>query len=138
MIITSLELSKQLKEAGFPQEAEFYYLDDGYGYRYQFNEVSFAALGLELNDKVVFTFSAEEILERLPEAISFKKDVYWLSICKDDSKNLGWEISYSPPADRSLALQTGKSLAEAAGEMWLYLNKEGLLKEANQDSSKQD
>lgn len=121
----SLGLSKQLKEAGFPQETEFYYIDDGYGYIYQYNKTSFFTIEKKLKAKVVFAPTAEEILERLPANI---KEDYNLQIGKENEYNyVVWYRKALPQNYRTYVLFSDKSLTEAAGKMWLYLKKEGLL-----------
>lgn len=134
-LVVSLELAKQLKEAGFPQRncTFYHYFNAGKptgaivtGDMYRDVDDDF------LNNKLLALPLAEEILERLPEIISTDPNELvgtvkgYLTIQK-----LGYyEVGYTLVSGEMLfeSVEAKESLAEAAGKMYIYLKKEGLLK----------
>lgn len=125
--VVSLELAKQLKEAGYPQDpaALFYYhkMKESSDYHLTFIKQMFIApIG-----KVPKPFDsvaaplASEIGEQLPKG-------YW----DQYSVNGGFEVGYSngKHPDNAEYLNyyvIDKTEADARAKMWLYLKKEGLL-----------
>jgi hypothetical protein len=138
MKTTSLELSKQLKEAGFPQETYFYHktapdnyyalitnnYDDGYPIRKE-GKIGRRAHGANLYAAP----TAEEILERLPAQID---ELGFLSI----RKFMTYWVGYGE-GTKKYAHKDNEILAEAAGEMYLYLNENHLLKEDSIEAKKE-
>lgn len=115
MKTVSLELSRKLKEAGYPQEAEKWWWEDNFGLEKNKSRT--------LQDKkphnpkngwVYFASpTADEILEQLPQNTYCKK--FFINA------NTWWECR------KNKRFFQEKSLADAAAKMWLYLKKEGLL-----------
>jgi hypothetical protein len=123
MKTVSLDLSKKLKEAGYPQEGYFVwtllpndlYSDKPTGYSYQ------CMPAVAVSQGGIASPTADEILEQLPEGTDFIKTAkvwrgfnearkdYLFSCSVDDHKEFG------------------TSLADAAAKMWLYLKEQGLL-----------
>lgn len=129
----SLELSKQLKEAGYKQEGLFWWVGHKwtkklggklyYEIHYQDDiECQDHGQGLAVAPTVA------ELGERLPQYI--KNRGYMLTIVKDDNNK--WWIGY--PNHKGIGVSDIKwkfeevKLADALAKMWLYLKKEGLLK----------
>lgn len=123
---TSLNLSKKLKEAGVPQESEFYYqgiaqeIESGKGYTLSYGKQLTSPLIVNVS-----AFSVAELGEVLPDRIenTDRHTLYWLSFTHEET----WTYSYAD-------IETGKlmvlkprsevradSEAEARGLMLLYL-----------------
>jgi len=114
MKVISLKLAKQLKADGYPQDAGFWYRID--------NEDPNAEDALLLNDPFEsskFSWcaapSADEIIDLLPRKIKSAWGKGHLQIEKSGKKN--YCIMYTFVK----SLNSTRSLAEAAGRMWLYL-----------------
>lgn len=137
--VVSLELAKQLKEAGYPQESLFsyalseMYLESGcpksyvkpehYEIVYSFDETKYYA------EKFYAAPLASEIGEQLPLHFSITKcksvkDPHWCSKCwwgaapdilRDHKKTTEW---YQ---------KSNKSMVDGMAEAWLHLKNEGLL-----------
>lgn len=107
MKTTSLELSKELKEAGFPQESYLSWMrvDEEY------------ILGHYSKGVGVSAPTAEEILDLLP-LIAFDGGgrLTVVKLSNDD-----YEVKYGRYVER------GATLAEASANMWLWLKAEGIL-----------
>jgi hypothetical protein len=135
MKTTSLELSKKLKEAGFPQESTFTYVKDFQTREYKLASfqdpwhgavTNYYAAGRDDVDHPMFAApTAEEILERLP------------AMHKGHSLTIGrsgngqnWNVAYlyeNWAIDNAYGFASD-NLAEAAGKMYLYLKENNLLK----------
>jgi hypothetical protein len=141
MKTVNLELSKALKEAGYPQEGYFYLWEcvsnseiEPILMHFQGNEKNKDYLN-EDEDKFEYYASptADEILDRLPEEIEKEKKVHRLRINKylGDDGIVVYEFYYSyvwyDVEDFLVEVQDDKTIADAAAKMWLYLKKEGLL-----------
>jgi hypothetical protein len=119
----SLELAKQLKEAGFPQEGEFWWvLFEGEKEYVLFYKPESWGFGRTVIDKIA-TPLATEIIERLPDFIINKNflsvDIFELVKLRD---------SYLCKYGVIKSLQD-TNLCNVLAQMWLHLKKEGLLKE---------
>ncbi len=139
MKTVSLETAKQLKEAGFPQESHFKWVEGSNGKGKYFIECDERVITSHAGWDTVAAPTAEEILERLPtliksDQIDGRDREYHLEINKIDS---GYDLRY---IDRWTDLDTDKmartipnggyfanaSFAEAAAKLYLYLKKEAL------------
>lgn len=118
MNTVSLQLAQELRKAGFPQETEFWW---------KVWPISGAA-HIEFGGKEYWKETgwdiwaaptAEEILERLPIQLKTKE---FLSIQKFNTYWVGYGVG-----TKIYKHFDSESLAEAAGKMYLYLSKEGLL-----------
>lgn len=130
---TSLEISKQLKEAGFPQITTFYhvqYSDDPQTNRstlarHQDLSVEYKHPDKEHDGRRFAAPTAEEVLDQLPTNSSCNKGSsvwvvkYWWGEHPDPLREADSTTHWHAEKD--------KSLSEAAAKMWLYLKKEGLL-----------
>lgn len=138
MKTTSYEISKQLKEAGFEAETDYYF------YGQQLRNSAFPSHSTDADRKVhVKSYDLETILDALPTFIMYNeckdtfldKDAscYYLFLwnntlgyygeCHEyrDNYSMGdgiFEFSKSP---------LNESLADTAGRMWLELKKKNLL-----------
>lgn len=147
MKTTSLELSKQLKECGFPQKTDFYWsneigntevmFSDKLHLAYNPNYLDFIPEYEEHGDfQLIAAPTAEEILEQLPTRP--KDNSHMQLVIWKGSEWTGWNIAYKQmyhDCDRKDKLghqhdtkdDDNNSLAELAGRLYLYLKKEGLL-----------
>jgi hypothetical protein len=138
----SLELAKELKEAGFPQETDLFWASTGVcpsGHvipkeRVPVYQIEFSAIAAP---------TAEEILGRLPPVIKFME--------KTDVSTIGWKRLYmwmgGDQFDNVRSFHIGFNdrpetaikeinLAEAAGRMYLYLKEQDLLHEGKKNVKK--
>lgn len=133
MKTVSLELSKQLKEAGYPQEGEFVYLVDKWGLRdnafWRLEDLSDSDINHFDASKDCNIFSsptADEILEIIP--IPLKAGANYRPVLSRSPQTGKWEIILIHPTNgNDYKVFKGESLANAAAVMWLYLKKEGLI-----------
>lgn len=133
MKTVTLELAKQLKEAGFPQtKPAFSYV--AYGKDFKGDEGVSYTNGFESNE---FTWvsapTAEEILDELPAWINFDSDkgTAYLKMSKyedADYKNPQYQLFYESAYTEYANPLWKVSLVEAAAAIYLYLVKEGLLR----------
>ena len=133
----SFKLAKQLKEASYPQETEFYWCDtfpfvssvpiiidkitrekwktgNGGG------GICFEQLAVDALMNCIYSSpSAMELLEKFPRAVNIRQ--------YPENNGVHYQVGYN--ADR-ISLQTFKynnNLCDALAEMWLYLAEKGLL-----------
>ena len=120
-----LEIAKELKEKGFPQECMFRYCcfdqsEKNLVIKY-INESNF---GLQY---ITDAPTSDELLKELPESIINK--VYWMYIIKDFDKN--FQIFYENICDiKESKLKfriINKKLSNCLALAWLHLKKEKLL-----------
>lgn len=123
----SLQLAKDLKEAGFPQEWKkqcFYWTIPEFNEKEAFCRYSFFPNTESEDIKILGEFyvspTAEEILEKIPLLIhkhTWKLDEVYIRLKAPKGYKMsfdGYEI-------------WEENLAECAGKMWLYLKKNNLL-----------
>ena len=118
--VTSLELSKQLKEAGYKQEGEFWWAETSKGNLLCSRETT----DIISTDDLESTYDAplaSELMERLPKELQIKKfeDFYQITFP-------AIEMNRIAPNDEDALIQD-ENLCNALAKMWLYLKKEGLL-----------
>lgn len=129
----SLELAKQLKDAGFPQDkAEKHHYGGNIGEAINKKE---SIIEHVTKNKWAIP-SADEILDELPAMIVFNYEdedtEYYLVIEKYPHSN-HYELIYVTDGEHSSIYdngdcrQTGKTVADAAAKMWLYLKENDLL-----------
>jgi hypothetical protein len=130
MKTTSLELSKQLKEAGFPQESFMFYCqaDDAGNSDPAYIDLYPNDYGMIDGKDIVKMYAAptaEEILDELPKEILFKGVSYRLRI----NALIGdaWSIEYRSFDGGEFCSKHDKTLSELAGRMWIDLKGEGLI-----------
>jgi len=111
--VTSLELSKQLKEVGWKKETEFWYLPCFNGELEEWHLVPKKEIcGCGGCKRAVPAPISDELLEELPKFVAITK-------LNDNSYSvilLGTDIDFR------------SNLPNALAKMWLYLKKEGLIK----------
>lgn len=127
--VTSLELSKKLKEAGVEQRSEFYWYDVT---NEDIDEENWEVISkYELGGMEGFAYSAflaSELAEMLPKHCP--KHGTPMQICRSFSD--GWFVGYGNHMDGTgCHVEDGKTLSDALGEMVLYLKQKNLLKEAS-------
>ena len=146
MKTVSLEVAKQLKEEGFPQETDFYYwentvLEKDHGLRHKSQIPKIRKDNRLVNTGVIKFYAAltaDEILDLLPDHVRMNKLGYWLDIEREDKNT--WNVFYEhnnraveiilEKEEKSYLkyIADGKgSLADAAAKAWLYLKKYDLL-----------
>lgn len=133
MKTVSLEISKQLKEVGYPQESSHYWNKPMYekweliNYKYEMQEEKF----------IYASPTADEILEILPRQITKNNKTYSLMVffpvnlsMKDEVRICyqegDWDHGVREESDL-LWSEENKIIADSAAKMWLYLKKEGLI-----------
>lgn len=119
--VTSLEISKKLKESGWTKETEFWWGIKIIGKANQHpalysNEIAQIYINNKVGEFYPAAF-ATEILEELPNRMA---GVGVLKIYKFPNE---YEITYA-----SIYPQKDKTLLDALAAMWLYLKQEELLK----------
>lgn len=141
MNTVSIELAKELKEAGFPQGGlSFNWIMVDGEYRVYHVSAEFRLIDYKSSvEKVCSAPTAEEILESLPVFVQFEKESLPFSFRIE--KEIGGDfpdefvvlyVRYSKTINSERDYQergrtTNESLAEAAGKMWLYLKRNNLL-----------
>ncbi|SRR6266702_3082958 len=139
MKTVSLELAKQLKEAGYPQDVchlgSWYYqgapneIEKEKGYVLLMHNNLLAAR--ELIKVLAPTF--DEIVDVLPREIKKNHSVYWLCIepanhLEEISSELkGFAVGYRNSKEWIAPFFEASLIADAAAKMYLYLKKERLL-----------
>ncbi|MGZ3593433.1 MAG: hypothetical protein ACXWOL_16300 [Ktedonobacteraceae bacterium] len=118
----SLELAKQLKEAGYPQVTAFYWVITlTQDYHLSWYDGELPQVLKERND-CYSSPSAEEILDQLPEDIKHRG----ILIIMKSEINKTWKVSYQDVAseEEDIIGFAENFLADAAAKMWLHLKKE--------------
>lgn len=142
-ICTEPDLSKELKEKGFPQNTLFYWNypevfgDDAEDDALVENPDYFdeAHLSMSKNEDSISAPTASDIFEELPVLISVNKTFHgWFTCSMHENCPLYGKISHEEIIDDDghkdwFTLQStgGATAAEAAAKMWLYLKSNKLL-----------
>lgn len=123
MKTVSLELAKQLKEAGYPQIGHFIYRRcrrwDGK------KDVDYWVLMEKFEKSRIDDYlspTADEILERLPTSIEYLGKVCYLHI---DAQFERWYVHYAD--EIHFTGQENENLTNLLARLWLYLKKEKLI-----------
>jgi len=143
MKTVSLELAKQLKEKGYPQDITF---SGSYFYQGTINEIEKEEGYVLLSHRELLGFkgaikilapTADEILERLPARITNpstrnmdRLTFFIRGHAGDDSKQDvrdGFTLEYWTNYNQPLVRIRDDTLADAAAKMWLYLKENDLL-----------
>lgn len=122
----SLEIAKQLKEAGWKKETEFWWVDLTFSRGEWLLRNSFEASRFKEQTKYPAPL-ATEILEELPCIIKIKQflgsmDGHLETYKKEYKGKIWYGVCY-----RSIKHCTDFTLPNALAKMWIYLKKEGLL-----------
>lgn len=138
MKTVSLELSKELKEAGYPQNTvhhkwhEYDKSDEFYiGEKDRlFTHAEWEEFTEEYNPSEGSFFAsptADEILDLLPKKIKGTKRgvLHWLQV--EITEENGWSCQYFNPNFGVIHFEESNTLADSCAKMYLYLRKEGLL-----------
>lgn len=131
MKTVSLEIAKQLKEAGFPQKSDMIWLNID-------DEIELLHISkifkphLPLHTISYAAPTAEDILDLLPERITHRRCLYMTPTAEEllpDENN--YYVFYEKAS--TLGEETGnpefggKTLVEALAKMWIYLNENDFL-----------
>jgi len=134
MKTVSSKLSKQLKEAGCPQDSYLYWIkiisSEIYLLVFKYDETHYWAMDYnewileeQINEKNA-AFLTDEILDLLP---AFIANTWSLTVCKGPVVNT-WRVGYVDEeydwSDDKNFITT--SLADAAAKTWLYLKEKGI------------
>lgn len=118
-----LEIARELKENGFPQNNDYYWYknNDWFISRPNYDDA--------FEDKMRY-YSAptsDEILKELPNTIEWigEYTIIDYDLVIEKTKN-GYEVSYSE--SNSLHIEFSEKSSNALAKMWLYLKKEGYIK----------
>lgn len=131
MKTVSLELTKQLKEAGFPQDPKESYFaweigTDGKPYLEKNiiekggDEPSYFAAPI-----------ADELLESLPNTLNRGSEIPWYLVIRkviETVDNDEYQIFYERGFNNHIVMEFDENLADALAKMWLYLKKHNYLK----------
>jgi hypothetical protein len=125
MNTTNLELSRELREAGYPQESYFYWEkwiteEEGYSLLHY---ISITEWNEDDKNRMFASPTADEILERLP--LFIKDNGHGRGRLVVEKGINGWTVGYIN--DWGRMNKNDKSLADAVAKMWLYLKKNNLL-----------
>jgi hypothetical protein len=137
----SLEISKELKEAGYSRKGEFYYSNSDEGIVIVSPDKNckgcygvFGKNGYEVSERSIICPAplATELLEGLPGYLENQKGemVRQLMIEKHEEldKKEPYYICYEPNIERIPAFEMyADTLSNALAKMWLYLRKEKLI-----------
>ena len=133
--VTNLELSIKLKEAGFEQESEFYWVNQ-INEEYQLLDKGITQIRAFTcpENKIYSTYLATELLKWLPEypiINIYEKPFDYLIICITKLSN-GWRVALLNPKylignNSEFHYEAKPTIQDALGEMALYLKKEGLI-----------
>lgn len=143
---TSLELSKQLKENGFPQQTQFKYLkptrefidsDEDTDWKILLEKGFYKGeqymIGSANCTRIYAAPTAEEILDELPYKIEYDGDLLIWDIVRMEAPKDYWKVSYMRNDVSQIILFVEETLVEAAGKMWLYLKQNNLLSERSKE-----
>lgn len=128
--VTSLELSKQLKEAGIPQESEWYWV------RNSRDEIKLVdktkTAGGESTywyEVIASAFHVGELGEMLPLRLIINNEYVYFTNTRSLMKYKNpWECQIHLSDSHTIYyFEIGDTEAEARGKMLLYLKKEGLV-----------
>lgn len=115
-IVTSLEISKKLDAAGYPQKESINY------WCFLNTEEEPIVVGLKRpKDDEIAAPTAEEILRRLPGKIT--GPLYLDVQFKGEPRK--WRVAFC--GSQSIYLELEDSLANAAAQMWIYLKENNFL-----------
>ena len=124
-----LEIAKELKKEGFPQESENWWLENINSGKIEFNITQYPT-----GSKTYYAPTSDEILKELPHKLNGS----WLRITPVGK---GYEVGYWEHEWNKEESQNDvetrkiyehyldKKLSNALSNLWLYLKKEGLLNE---------
>lgn len=139
LIVTSLEWSKKLKEAGWPTNYEAAFFWAIHSDKANVIPASFLPMSATSDGEYIAAPTSEEILRRLPERVHTKstggESVDYLRIMKTPEGDL-WRVFYKNDHRHGSASRRRKktrfsfestSLANASAEMWCYLSENNLL-----------
>jgi len=128
--VTSLELSRRLKELGFEQESLFYHSANVGGMLSKeqflahdpFNQEKLQDDGFrEAVDKTYSAYTVAELGEMLPERIKINHEEKSFSIFREKI-NETWDVAYSTNTDDDCGLwQQANTEANARAKMLIYL-----------------
>jgi len=121
--VTSLELSKQLKEAGFPQRTAFYWWRPNFTTNNWCIEYWQSYPGI-IDDRVIAAPLPCELGEMLPSQLN--DGSYW-ELHKIDENE--WQLGYGEIHSNLWVHHVeADTEADARAKMWLYLKEKGLIK----------
>lgn len=122
MKTTNYEISKQLAEAGFQAETQFYWVKWNTGEPELVHEKEQTPALIEK----VGAWDLETILEALPKEI--KKLHFWATwSTSSDCYIFGYIDGIVRNTELETATEENESLADTAARLWLKLKKEGLV-----------
>lgn len=145
MKTTSLELSKQLKANGFPQNNSEFYWNEAHQNRLSNGEWDTVPtrllpkhhyFGTSPKDSFFAAPTSDEILDELPRELYEKPGkLFWLQL-ETNSDGQGWSCQYFNPNFGVKHFEEADTKVEGCGQMYLYLASHGLLKGGKEEDSK--
>ena len=135
-LVVSLELSKQMKELGFPQESNFQWVRPSRKLKGQSEYMVVFSAGAS-DWCVCSAYLSGELGEWLPQTIEIKKPFSHNLIIENPRCSLdGWQVSYiqwdlgikaEKRGDLFLFTQRDNNFANAFAKMLIHLAKEGII-----------
>lgn len=117
----SLELSRELKENGYPQEGEMWWMESYWGDGTMIRWDIVSEKDKDIGENSCVSPLATELLERLPvPLLVFTK-------MPKGKKEIQYIITYADTFGKNPATTIDESLPNALAKMWLYLRKEKLI-----------
>ena len=127
--VTSLALSKRLKELGVKQESMFYWNILNGKPELEGGRAIYETDGKRFGKEVISysAFLAEELGELLPDMIDKDNDLYWFIIERYNKKFKKWVLSYKGLWGKRLKVVVSESLSEGMALMVIYLKEQNLI-----------
>ena len=120
--VTSLELSKELKENGYPQEGLWWWIDDDRGFILPATDKE-NLKGWRKITRVFIAPTVAELGEKLPRALYIDTNNYWFGTRKIPDNT--WDVLYD--SKYNTIRTSADTEVNARAKMWLWLKKEGKL-----------
>ena len=133
---TSLEISKQLKEAGYPQESLFTWIQCEEPDEFSLEKTEHAIELIKFDGirddtgtfhEIFAAPTASELGEQLPNEIIISEKTHWfLTTWKRQSGEIAIKYKANEKPDYC-PVKIGKTEANARAKMWIYLKQNNLL-----------
>lgn len=128
--VTSLDISKRLKELGVEKKSLFYWIQEGENF-----ELGQFTFGIPTGKIVYPAYLSTELLEWLPKILSDQNKEYNLSILYNNDYNIydicytsiHYDIEYLFHNNASSITEVDKLLQNALAKMLIYLVENGLI-----------
>jgi len=140
--VVSLELAKELKEVGFPQnDGEWYWIQVRLGYKWEWKLYLLANSPYAIDNDKIRAPLVEEITKELPDHIAIERDgerkKYWLNIeVYKEGCRAGYRTDPATLGEMPEWLYVSDvypKLSDALAQLWLWAYERGYLEERDED-----